>query len=111
MSNENESGIGMLSGICIVVNLLMGSGYLALPNGFYEGGVMASTAVLLGVLGVMIVTCLWESKCVVKAARILNSSKIPEVAEAMRVYCGDFWRNMYISGVRLLSYSVSFIEL
>lgn len=112
MSNENESGIGMLSGICIVVNLLMGSGYLALPNGFYEGGVIASTAMLLGVLGVMVITCLWESKCVVKAARILNSSKIPEVAEAMRVYCGDFWRNMYISGAPFLictTYSSTYI--
>lgn len=96
-----ESGIGTLSGVCVVVNLLMGSGYLALPHGFFVGGLVGSTVVLLAVLGVMIVTCLWESKCVVKAGRVLNSSKIPEVAEAMRVFCGKFWRNVYISVLSL----------
>lgn len=98
MNDGSESGIGVLSGVCIVVNLLMGSGYLAMPHSFFEGGLLASTVVLLLVLGTMVVTCVWESKCVVRAARILNSSKIPEVAEAMRVYCGNFWRNVYISG-------------
>ena len=45
----------------------------------------------------MIVTCLWEAKCVIKCGRILKSSKIPEVAQAIQLFCGSFWRNVYIS--------------
>lgn len=75
---------------------MLGSGYLALPNAFTEGGIISSSAILVGVLVVMIMTCLWEGRCVVKCGRVIHSSKVPEVAEAMNLYCGSKWRDVYI---------------
>lgn len=76
--------------------MLIGSGYLALPNAFTQGGLISSSLVLIVVLLVMIMTCLWEGRCVVKCGRILKLSKVPEVAEAINLYCGSRWRDSYI---------------
>lgn len=103
------SGISTFSGVCIVVNMLMGSGFLALPFAFYKGGIITNIVALFAILVVMVMTCTWEGKCVIKCKRLMNTSKVPEVTEAVRVFCGSKMRNIYVSILALSLGSCSWV--
>jgi amino acid permease len=106
---NSSSGISTFSGVCIVVNMLMGSGFLALPYAFYRGGILANIVSLFIIVVVMVMTCTWEGKCVIKCGRLLRSYKVPEVTEAVRIYCGSRMRNLYVSILALSLGSCSWV--
>lgn len=78
MSYSN-SGVSIISSVCVSVNMMIGAGMLALPQGFVKGGIISSFLILSIICYWMIITCVWEGRAVVQCGRILKAgTKIPE---------------------------------
>jgi amino acid permease len=100
----SEDGVSALSGTCVTINMLMGSGFLALPAVFQKTGLMFSVTTLIVVGFVMYITCCWEGRAALRGQYKLSLPKVPEVTETLRLFCGNFASNSY-----LFILSVSFV--
>lgn len=100
----NGDGVSALLGTCVTINMLMGSGFLALPGVFQKTGLIFSCVTLTVVGFTMYITCCWEGRAVLRGQYKLSSPKVPEVTEALRLFCGDFASSSY-----LFILSVSFV--
>jgi len=100
----SEDGVSAVGGTCVTINLLMGSGFLALPAVFQRTGLLFSIVTLAFVGSIMCITCCWEGRAVLRGQYKLSLPKVPEVTETLRLFCGNFASNSY-----LFILSVSFI--
>jgi hypothetical protein len=82
-------GATLLSGVCVSINIMMGSGFLALPAVFQKAGPLFSFSSLVLVGVVMYITCCWEGRAVCRASFRMGSSSVREVTEALRLFIGD----------------------
>jgi amino acid permease len=101
------SGLGFISATCVVVNMMIGAGFLALPQVFFSGGVVVSSLILAGMAYLLIVSCMWEGRSVLMAGRVLDAAKVPEVTEAFNVFMGPRWRDIYIFSLAFSLLSVN----
>ncbi len=83
-------------GMCIAINLLMGTGYLALPDVFYHAGIPVSFAIMSLLALLMYVSCCQEGRSVYRAQAQHHFKKVPEVTEALRMYGGQFLSSSYL---------------
>lgn len=93
------SGISFASAVCVSVNLMMGSGFLALPHAWYQGGDIASGIALILVVAIMCICAVLEARFILKGSRFLQplSHHVCEVAEVVRLCCGELWRGIYLA--------------
>jgi len=103
-SSSTKLGATLVSGVCVSINIMMGSGYLALPAVFQKAGPAFSIFSLVFVGIVMYVTCCWEGRAVCRASFRMASSKVREVSEALRLFVGEGAALSYV-----LVLSVSFL--
>ena len=74
---------------------MIGAGCLAMPSAFHRGGLLASSLLLCLICYWLVVSCIWEGRCIVNAARILSCEKSPENTEVFGLFAGQFWKNVY----------------
>ncbi|KAG5188382.1 hypothetical protein JKP88DRAFT_353407 [Tribonema minus] len=69
---DESQGVGGFAACCIAINLVMGSGFLALPSAFVRAGLALSACVLAGVCLVMNVTVTHEVEVMCRAEAVLS---------------------------------------
>lgn len=95
-------GLDPFMAVCVTLNLLMGSGFLALPTVFRDLGIIPGVCILLVTGCIMYVTCVWEGRGVLRAKSYEGVHKVPEVTEALRIFCNPIARSSYL-GILSLS--------
>jgi hypothetical protein len=90
-ANSGHAGLKARYAVAIAVNILMGSGFFALPSLFSErqAGKALGCFFLICVGVIMYITCLWESAAVLLAQRLMKTAKVPEVTTAIELICGS----------------------
>ena len=110
---RRNEGVSLIAACCIAFNLVMGSGFLALPAAVARCGLMLSPLTMGVVCLVMLTSLAWEAEAMARAealeARVLRgqssspsllsrvakpslSDRTFEVCELCRIFCGKSWR-------------------
>ncbi|CAM9126041.1 unnamed protein product, partial [Laminaria digitata] len=74
-----HEGVGFAAGTCISINLVMGSGFLALPSAFVSTGLVLGTAVLLVCMGLLRMTAMYEVETMCRAEVWVKANLVPLV--------------------------------
>jgi amino acid permease len=111
-----SSSDGIVSATSIAINILMGSGFFALPLAWLDAGFWLSFFSLVVIGLIMTITCLWESDAILYTQDCLNYQKIPEVTTAISYCCGGATRIGYLGVLSasifgsMVSYSILFSQ-
>lgn len=89
-------GATLLSGVCVSINIMMGSGYLSLPEVFYKAGPVFSFGSIILVGSIMYITCCWEGRAACRASYKLSTPVVCEITEALRMFCGEATSLSYV---------------
>jgi len=122
---HNDNGLSFWQGACIVINLIMGCGFLGLPKLIEAAGVILGPIVLILACFVLIITTTFEAEIMCRAEAVFKAriqpSSVQEIKmdpkNAMRIrrafpmvemcelFGGRFLRNMYagLVSVQLMS--------
>jgi len=72
-NQQGEKGIGLFSTTCIVVNMVMGCGFLALPSAFHDSGLVLGSIVLVIVTVLMTGTGFFEAEIMCRAELVMKA--------------------------------------
>uniref|UniRef100_A0A7S2V546 Amino acid transporter transmembrane domain-containing protein n=1 Tax=Fibrocapsa japonica TaxID=94617 RepID=A0A7S2V546_9STRA len=75
--NSPGQGISTFAGICITINILMGTGFLVLPRVFYASGLVLGPVILLLVTIFMMQTCKYEAEVMCRAEAVVHHNLDP----------------------------------
>ncbi|CAM9564587.1 unnamed protein product [Ascophyllum nodosum] len=74
-----HGGVGFGVGVCIAINLVMGSGFLALPKAYVSAGLILGTAVTFVCMALLGITAGYESEVMCRAQAWANANVLPLV--------------------------------
>eukprot|EP00752_Nemacystus_decipiens_P009075 g8103.t1 len=74
-----HEGVGFAAGVCIAINLVMGSGFLALPAAFVSTGLLLGTVVLFACMGLLRMTAMYEVETMCRAEAWMKANLVPLV--------------------------------
>jgi len=63
-----KNGLSPLVSTCIAINLMVGSGILALPRAFADSGIILGSVVLFIIAIIMYITCTYEGIAMFRAS-------------------------------------------
>eukprot|EP00903_Cladosiphon_okamuranus_P005331 g5329.t1 len=74
-----HEGVGFAAGVCIAINLVMGSGFLALPAAFVSAGMLLGTLVLFACMALLRMTAMYEVETMCRAEAWMKANLVPLV--------------------------------
>ncbi|CAM9146857.1 unnamed protein product [Ectocarpus sp. 12 AP-2014] len=75
----HQKGVGFGAGVCVAINLVMGSGFLALPAAFVATGMFLGVAVLFACMGLLRMTAMYEVETMCRAEAWMKANLVPLV--------------------------------
>jgi hypothetical protein len=76
-AGEHKGLTGLAAG-CVAINLVMGSGFLALPRAYVQAGLVLSMIVLVITCSIVSVTVRYEVEVMARAEAVVKSKLMPE---------------------------------
>ncbi|CAM9145975.1 unnamed protein product, partial [Hapterophycus canaliculatus] len=75
----DEEGVGFAAGVCIAINLIMGSGFLPLPAAFVSTGMLLGAVVMFACMALMRMTAMYEVETMCRAELWVKANLVPLV--------------------------------
>ncbi|CAM9101584.1 unnamed protein product [Heterosigma akashiwo] len=98
-----KDGLTWIGGVCVTINLLMGSGFLALPRAVEESGLLLAPAVLVGAVLLLRTTGLYEAEIMCRAEAVVAAQLQPRRKTIMQKTPQD--------AMKLKQHAYSMVEL
>ncbi|CAM9635109.1 unnamed protein product [Pylaiella littoralis] len=74
-----HEGVGFFAGTCVAINLVMGSGFLALPAAFVSTGMFLGVLVLVFCMALLRMTAMYEVETMCRAEAWMKANLVPLV--------------------------------